>query len=94
MLRFRSNCKTMLVEPRKLVEVISVRPGDPAELIAPAESRPMKPSSRGSRPGKLRLHLDRRELDLRQRRDRQQTKRDDAGERNRDRQQRRADRDS
>ena len=90
-LRFKSNCIVIDVDPRKLVDVISVtpaiRPNCRSSGVATAE-----PIVSGLAPGKRRVHLDRGEFDLRQRRNRQQEIAQRPDQRDRDRHQRRADR--
>ena len=91
MLRLRPNCRVMRVEPTVLCEVISVtsamtprwRSSGVATVVAIVS---------GLAPGIVRKHRDRREIDLRQRRHRQLAEREEPGERDADRQQRRRDR--
>jgi hypothetical protein len=71
MLRLRSNCKTIDVAPNELDEVISVtpaiRPNWRSNGVATEEAMVS-----GLAPGSFAENLDRREIDLRQRRNRQE----------------------
>ena len=87
MLRSRSNWSTIRVDPEVAGGRHLRHAGDAAELAL--ERRGHRRGHRfGARAGQARGHLDRRELDLRQRRHRQAEKRDAAGQGHRDRQQR------
>ncbi len=86
MSRLRPNCRVMRVAPTELIDVISVtsaigprcRSSGLATLVATVS---------GLAPGRLRLDRDGREIDLRQRRDRQLHEGEHAGERDADREQ-------
>ena len=90
MLRSRSNCTLIAVAPSELVDVICETPGICAIWRSSGWATDEAIVS-GEAPGKLRADRDGREVDLRQRRDRQQRIGDRAGQQDRHHDQRRGD---
>ena len=91
MSRSRSNCSVIWLSPKELCDDMVGERRDLAELAFERRRDERRDRVRVGA-GQLRRDLDGREIDLRQRRDRQLPIAEDAGEQHRDRQQRRRDR--
>ena len=91
MSRLRSNCSVTCADPTELREVISVTPAMRVNCFSSGVATDAAITS-GLAPGQVGEDRDGREVDLRQRRDRQQRIGDAAGQRHRDQQQRGGDR--